>query len=505
MARATHSKVRAMQATPRASAFRVVILAGAVGLTHAPGRGFAQGIAPTPSSAPSAPPAAEPDLVGAALQERGSYEFARGLADDVGARQAGSPASLRAVIWAEAAMKRAGLTAVHREPVQVRRWVRGAIAATLRADPSAAGGSDLPLTALALGGSVATPPAGIEGEVIGVETLEEIAALGARGRGAIVFVNTVMKTEPDGSGYGPVSALRRKGPAAAGRVGARAFLIRSAGTGHHGLAHTGATQYEPGAPKIPAAALSAEDADLLARRLARPSPPRVHLLLQAQDLGQVPSFNVVGEVPSSGKGNDSDEIVLLGAHLDSWDVGRGALDDAAGVAIALDSARLLARLRSGLLRRVRVVLFMSEEMDGAGALAYAKAHEAELSRHVAAIEADSGDGPPRRFGVVAGGINESLVRQWVQPLGAVMPTAVHVIEHGGADLGPLQKAGVPVLDIGQDHTRYFDWHHTTGDTFDKIDPRDLGLATAAFMHLTRSLASAPQRLAVGGAGAPSTK
>jgi carboxypeptidase Q len=200
-------------------------------------------------------------------------------------------------------------------------------------------------------------------------------------------------------------------------------------------------------------------------------------------------------VPGSGKGNDSDEIVVLGAHLDSWDVGRGALDDAAGCAIALDAGRLLGRLRNELQRRVRVVLFMSEEMDGAGAVAYAEAHKAELSRHVGAVEADSGDGPPRRFGVVAGGDNLAMVKRWVQPLAKIMPTDVHLIEQGGADLGPMQKAGVPVLEVGQDHTRYFDWHHTMGDTFDKIDARDLGLATAAFTHLVRSLASSPQRLA----------
>ncbi|HEY0706758.1 MAG TPA: M28 family peptidase, partial [Polyangia bacterium] len=281
-------------------------------------------------------------LVGAALLERGSYEFARSLCDDVGARQGGTAQALRAVAWAEAAMKRAGLQKIKREPLQTRHWERGDCRAVLRGDGRSVGAGDQPLAVLALGGSVATPPEGIEAEVVEARSLQEIAALGARARGAFVFANVEMKANADPSGYGAAATMRWRGPSEAARVGAVGFLFRSAGSGRHRLPHTGGLGYQADAPKIPAAALAAEDADLLQRRLAAGGKVKVHLKLDARDRGLVPSFNVVGEIPGSTRKN---EIVLIGAHLDSWDVGQGALDDAAGCAMALDTARLFSTLR----------------------------------------------------------------------------------------------------------------------------------------------------------------
>jgi carboxypeptidase Q len=443
--------------------------------------------APVPATATN-PVAAR--LAGAALTERGAYQIARHLADNVGARLAGSKQAERAVIWAEAAMKRAGLQRVRREPLTVRTWERGPLSAVLRADPAVAGSVDQKLAALALGGSVPTPPAGVEADVIEVTSMEELTALGERARGQIVFMNRPVVQTRDGSSYGAVSAVRYKAPPEAARLGAVAFLFRSAGTGYHRQPHTGVTQ--PGtasAPTIPSAALALEDCDRLSRRLAGGGKARVQLRLEAKELPPSPSFNVVGEVPGSTR---KDEIVLLGAHLDSWDVGQGALDDAAGVGIALDTARLLAGMRPA--RTLRVVLFMSEEVDGAGAKGYAAAHKAELSRHVAALEADSGDGMVYGYGVTSGESAVALVRKWVTPLGALVPVEVRVVKGGGADTKPLQAAGVPIIELGQDFSRYFDWHHTEGDTADKLDPASISQAAAAYANLTWALVSAPEVL-----------
>jgi carboxypeptidase Q len=444
-----------------------------------------------PSSPASPASAAVAHIAGAALLERGAFHFARNLADNVGARLSGSKQAERAVIWAEAAMKRAGLHNIRREPVTVRAWTRGPVAVLLRADPAVPGSVDQKLVVIALGGSVATPAAGVEADVIEVGSMEQLTALGNRARGQIVFMNTKVAVSRDGSSYGAASTVRWKGPPEAARLGAVAFLFRSAGTGYHRLPHTGVTQ--PGSaasPTIPAVALSLEDADHLARRLASGAKARVLVQLESKELPPTPSFNVVGEVPGTSR---KDEIVLIGAHLDSWDVGTGAIDDAAGVGIALDTARLIAGHKPA--RTLRVVLFMSEEVDGSGAKAYAATHKAELPRHVAAMEADSGDGAPYAYGVTSGDSGVALVKKWIAPLRALAPTEVRVVKAGGADTRPLQNAGVPIVDVLQDMSRYFDWHHTEGDTSDKIDPDDLSRATAAFANLTWALVTAPEVLA----------
>jgi Iap family predicted aminopeptidase len=438
---------------------------------------------------PASPHLTAARIAGGALLERGSARFARHLADHVGARLAGSKQAEQAVVWAEAAMKRAGLQRVRREPVTVRAWERGPITAILRADPDTAGSVDQKLAVLALGGSVATAAGGVEADVVEVTSLEQLKALGERARGQIIFFNRPVAQSRDGSTYGEVSGLRYKAPPEAARLGAVAFLFRSAGTGYHRLPHTGITQLGNAAnPSVPAAALALEDAERLSRRLSG-GKARVFLRLEAKELPPAPSFNVVGELPGSTR---KDEIVLLGAHLDSWDVGQGALDDGAGVGIALDTARLLAGTRPA--RTLRLVMFMSEEVDGAGAKGYAAAHKAELSRHVAALEADAGDGAPYGYGVTSGEAGVALVKKWVAPLSALVPVDVRVVKAGGADTRPLQAAGVPVLEVAQDMSKYFDWHHTEGDTSDKIDDATIALATAAFANLTWSLLSAPELL-----------
>jgi carboxypeptidase Q len=250
-------------------------------------------------------------------------------------------------------------------------------------------------------------------------------------------------------------------------------------------------RYEEGVPRIPTAALAAEDADLVHRLLAAGGPVKLRLRLTAKAGPDAVGWNVVGELRGRGK---PEEIVVIGCHLDSWDVGTGALDDAAGCGIALDSARVMVALGLRPRRTVRVVLFANEEMGTAGARGYAEAHKAELPRHVAAMEADSGAGRPTGYYVAAAEPALATVRKWVQPLGHLVPVDVRSSSRVGTDVNPLVEQGVPGLAVAQDQSAYFDWHHTSGDTLDKVDPLEIALVTATFASLTWSLADSPERL-----------
>jgi hypothetical protein len=424
-------------------------------------------------------------IAGAALQGGGAHELARQLADGVGARISGSPAMERATVWGETTMKKIGLTKVRREPVTVRTWLRGEESAALTAPVAQ------PLVISTLGGSVGTPPEGLEAEVVETDSLENLAKLGARAAGKIVLVNRPMPRTRDFQGYGEVAPIRARAASEAAKLGAVAALVRSAGTGYHRLAHTGAMRYFDGAPRIPTAALTAEDADLIHRLLAAGGPVKLRLRLTARAGGTATDHNVVGELRGRGK---ADEIVVIGCHLDSWDVGTGALDDAAGCGIALDTVRVMVSLGLRPRRTVRVVLFANEEMGTAGARGYAEAHRDEVAKHVAALEADAGAGRPLGYYVAAGEAALPVVRRWMQPLGHLVPVDVRSSTHVGTDINPLVELGVPGLAIAQDQSEYFDWHHTAGDTADKIDPQQIALVTAAFASLTWALADSPGRL-----------
>jgi Iap family predicted aminopeptidase len=368
-----------------------------------------------------------------------------------------------AVAWAERAMKQAGLAQVHTERVMVPHWERGEERAEIVAPHHHR-------VALAtLGGSTGTPPAGVEAEVLETESLEGLAKLAPEAvRGKIVFFHTVMERTKDGAGYGKAVGVRVAGASEAAKLGATAVIIRSLGTDASRAPHTGVVRYAPGVPAIPAAALSIPDAELLHRLIARGGPVRFRMSLGATTLPDAEGFNVVGEVRGAAA---PDEIVLLGAHLDSWDLGQGALDDGAGCAIVLEAARQLARAGRPPRRTVRVVLFANEENGLAGAKAYAVAHAAELERHVLAVESDFGAGPvyEARF---LGGDGERqraqfrLVAASLQPLG-VAPSDGEA--HGGSDLTPLQALGVPILELRQDGSSYFDVHHTANDTVEHLD------------------------------------
>jgi Zn-dependent M28 family amino/carboxypeptidase len=417
-------------------------------------------------------------LMGLAMSDGKTAAIAESLTDHVGARPSGSPGAARAVQWAVEQMKALGLKNVHTEKVMTPHWIRGDAAAEI------VGPDAQKLAVMALGPSVATPPEGLTAEVVEVHGFDELKALGDVAKGKIVLFHHVMKRGNSFAEYGAAQAFRSRGATAAARAGAVASLIRSAGTGAFRLPHTGALRYDDGVTKIPAGALSAEDADLIHRRLRAGEHVRVHLMMSPHLEAPVESANVVGEVPGRER---PQEIVLLGAHLDSWDLGTGAVDDGAGCAVVLDAARAIAALGQAPRRTVRVVLFMNEEMGLDGAKAYAQRHDGELGKHVAAMEVDSGAGRPTGWGALGGPSATALLTRLAQPLGTIGAATVIEGDEAGADLSPMQGR-VPLLGLGQDLSNYFDWHHTAADTFDKIDALELAMNTAAIAVMAYQLA-----------------
>ena len=430
-------------------------------------------------AAPAVPPEIARRLVGGALTDGAAYARLQELTDSIGPRLSGSAGAEAAVQWALKTFRQDGLAA-RLEPVKVPHWVRGEESGAILPAPGIAGHA---LALTALGNSVG---GGVEAEVVEARSLAEVAALGETARGKIVFFDHTMSTP---AGYGQLVDLRTHGPSAAARAGAAAVLVRSLATASLRSPHTGTTIYDEGAPRIPAAAVSAEDAGLLHRLLQR-GKVRVRLSLGCSILPEVDSANVVADVRGREK---PDEVVLLGAHLDSWDLGQGANDDGAGVAMVMEAGRLIASLPQRPRRTLRVVLFMNEENGLAGGKAYASTHQAALASHVAALEADSGAGRPLAVRLRAGEGAAGLLRPWLAPL---EPLGIH-IEDGdasGADLGPMEAAQVPFVAVHPDVTHYFDIHHTAADTLDKIDPEDLAKNAAAIAVVAWALAEMPQPL-----------
>lgn len=408
----------------------------------------------------------------AALKGTQAWSLLSSLTTEVGPRPAGSPGDRLAVAWAVRTLKGLGFSNVHTEKVTVPHWVRGEEAGEITAPYP----QRVALTAV--GGSVGTPAAGIEApvvEVAGLDALDHLDA--AKVRGKIVFFNTPTDRTRDGSGYRKAVPVRAQGPSRAAKLGAVAVVLRSIGTDSNRLPHTGALRYEQGLPRIPAAALSGPDADLLAAELAGGKPVRLRLRLGARTLAPAVSANVIGEIPGREK---PEEIVLLGAHLDSWDLGTGAIDDGAGCAIVVEAARRIGELKTRPRRTLRVVLFANEENGLSGAEAYAKAHAQELPRHVLALESDLGSGRVWRLESRVAVESMGWIRQLdrlIFPIGAGAGTNQG---EGGADLEPLWRAGVPSVSLMQDATAYFDVHHTANDTLDKANARDLDYNVAAW-------------------------
>jgi carboxypeptidase Q len=305
-------------------------------------------------------------------------------------------------------------------------------------------------------------------------------------RGRIVFLDQRMERRREGSAYREVVPNRGRGPSLAGGKGAVALLIRSVGTGPHRFPHTGGTRYAEGVPRIPAAALAVPDADILARQVESGQQVRFRLRLTARVLPDATSANVIGEVRGSSR---PDEIVLLACHLDSWDLGTGAHDDAAGCGIVMAAAKLIAELPQRPARTLRVVLYANEEFGLSGARAYAEAHAEELSRHVLGIEADLGGG---RVWALAAHVAPEAVEVVRGALPDLAPLGIEWLDEpafGGADLIPLDALRMPVADLRHDATHYFDYHHTADDTLDKVDPGDLQQCVAAYTVLAWHIAS----------------
>jgi hypothetical protein len=454
-------------------------------------------------SAPAAPSGARPaafsslaeryhdaadKIVTAAHADRDAYQKLAHLTDRIGNRLSGSPALERAIAWAAQAMKDDGHD-VRTEPVMVPHWVRGIESAELTA-PIAR-----PLHVVGLGGTVGTPKGGITAPVIVVHNWAELDAKRDAVKGAIVLYDVAMPkwTEEKGSGYGETVQYRGQGPSRAAKYGAVGVLMRSVTAHSLRTPHTGALQYDEGVAKIPALAVTVEDSTLIAR-LAAQGAVTVHMRADDQMLPDAPSANVIGELRGRER---PDEIVVIGGHIDSWDVGQGAHDDGAGAVTMMQALTTLRKLGLVPRRTIRVVLFTNEENGLRGGHAYAKDHAAELSNTVLAVESDSGGFAPRGFSVQARPDIVDRVKSRVTDIASLLRpiSASRVIAgHGGSDIGPMAQSGVVLAGLDTDGRTYFDIHHTDADTLDKVDPQALADDVAAVATLAYVVADMPDRL-----------
>jgi len=413
--------------------------------------------------------AATEGLIKRALADNRAYEIVESLTTEVGPRLGGSEAEARARDWGVRTMKGLGFKNVRIETYEMPAWSRIAeTAAIVSPFPQ-------PLHATALGNSISTPEGGVTAEVARFETLTALEQAPMTGlEGKIVFVDERMMRTQDGSSYGLAVAKRSDAAYEAAKRGALAVVIRSVGTDSHRNPHTGNMKLKDGEAAVPAAALSNPDADQLARAMER-GKVTLALDIKTSRVEKAVSGNVVGEIPGR-----TDEIIVIGGHLDSWDLGTGAVDDGAGIAITLAAAKLIDEMNGRPGRTIRVVMWGAEEVGLHGANAYAEAHKGELARHALAAESDFGAGRVWSIRTKFGAKSSERARLFAEalrPLGVALGTAE---ASGGADVGPLKSAGVPVLDLYQDGTDYFDLHHTPDDTLDKIDPEALKQNVAAW-------------------------
>ena len=435
------------------------------------------------SAIPETALATAASLRDSALQGTGAFDIVRSLTTEVGPRPAGSDGDRRAVEWGLRMMKGLGFQNVRAEKVTVPHWDIGT------ADGWIMTPWLQPVVLIALGGSVGTPDGVIAAPVVEVPSVEDLEkADPEKIRGRIVFINKRMERRKDGSGYGETVGGRGRGASAGAKLGALAVLIRSVGTDNNRTPHTGSLRYEDGVPRIPAAALSNPDADLLAQQIASGKPVSFRLHLGSRQLPDGESANVIGEVPGREK---PEEIVLLGCHLDSWHLGTGAIDDGAGCAIVMEAARRIGALPQRPRRTIRVVLFANEEFGLSGARAYAQEHAAELPRHVLAGESDFGSGKVWRISTRVAPETLPVIDQIANVLAPLGIERGDNEAGGGADISPMAPARVPVLSLNQDGTYYFDWHHTANDTLDKIDPKDMDQNVAAWAAAVYAAAEMP--------------
>ena len=415
-----------------------------------------------------------------------SYETLAYLTDNIGPRLSGSKGADLAVKWTTKTLREWGLEA-RNERVVVPHWVRGAERARLVSH------NDQKIVVTALGGSVATRAEGITAEVIEVTSYEELEKLGrAKIAGKIVLYNKAMDMAMVESGqafdaYGKAVIFRGGGASRAAEYGAVAAVVRSVASASLRTPHTGAMRYDPNHPKIPAGAVATEDADLIHRLLAKGERVRMHLVLTPRMLPDAVSANVIAEI----KGREHpEEIVLIGGHLDSWDLGTGAIDDGSGVVMVMETLRTLKELGIQPKRTIRGVLFMNEENGLRGGRQYFAnvAKNEELHKHVAAIETDAGAAPPVGYTTTLEGAALQRLESLARPLQRIAPIKFTSSKHTGADTSPLTDAGVRGFGLIPDPRHYFDYHHTPADTLDKVDPKALAQNTAAVAALAYLLA-----------------
>jgi carboxypeptidase Q len=423
--------------------------------------------------------AAAESLIRAATRDSAAHRRLGKLVDTFGHRLSGSVSLEAAIDWILSEMKADGLQNVRGERVMVPHWVRGVESADL-VKPRAA-----PLRMLGLGGSVATPKGGITAPVLVVTSFDDLRARAGDAPGKIVLFDVPF------SSYRETVRYRVDGASAAARVGAVASLVRSVAPFSIGTPHTGVMRYDSTAGRIPAAALSLEDAAMLHRFQDRGQPIVLTLRMNARTLPDAPSRNVVAEVVGRER---PDEVVLLGGHIDSWDVGQGAMDDGGGSVAAWEALRLIHRLGLRPRRTVRVVLWTNEENGGRGALAYRDSHAGELGKHVLAMESDNGTFAPKGFRF--SGSAAALTR--TQQVGALLQSTgagkVEEAESPEADIAPLVERGVPGMGLEVERSRYFWFHHSEGDTLDKVDPAELARCVAALAVMAYVIADLPDAL-----------
>jgi len=408
-----------------------------------------------------------------ALESSLAFDLLESLTTEVGARMPGSPQDKLAVQWAQKKFAALGFDKVWTEPVKFNPWVRGEESARIISPFE----QNLHITALGL--SVATPIQGLKAQIVHYETVEKlVAAPAGSAAGKIVFISRKMQRHRDGKGYGPVVKARSIGAVEAAKKGAIALVIRSVGTDTHRLPHTGMLRYEDKVKKIPAGAISSPDADLLVRMLKRGKPVILKLKLLSQRLSEYTSHNVIAEMTGTSL---PQEKIVIGGHLDSWDLGTGAVDDGAGVAITMAAAKLIGDSEQRPRRTIRVVLWANEEQGLIGAKAYARVHQGDLANHVVGAESDFGAGKIYGFASKVDPINQKRVEQMARLLKPLGVDYVGNNARPGPDLIPMARLGMPVFSLKQDGSDYFDVHHTADDTLDKVKPENLAQNVAAYV------------------------
>ena len=417
-------------------------------------------------------------LLGEALASDFAWQRLAELGDTFGHRLSGSQALEDAIDWAVEQMKKDGLENVRKEPVKVPRWVRGQESLEIVAPRRHT------LTILGLGNSVGTPAEGIEGELAIFRSFEELAAAGPGVKGKIVLFNVPF------TNYGETVRYRSAGPSRAAAAGAIAMLVRSVGPPGLRTPHTGTLAYDEASPKIPAAAITTEDADRLQRMVNRGNQLRLRLKMEARMHPDADSYNVVGEIRGRER---PDEVIVVGGHFDSWDVGTGSTDDGGGCIVTWEALRLMKKLNLRPRRTIRVVLWTNEENGLRGGLAYRDRYRDQLANHVLMLESDSGVFRPTGFGFSGSDPARAKVRDIATLLRGIQADRIGPAG-GGADIGPSVEAGnVPAMSLEVDGN-YFLIHHTPADTVDKIDPMDMARASGAIAVMTYVIAEMPERL-----------